>query len=525
MRASPEALRLVKRDSMNTHRSLAWFLAAFPLALLGGSVASAQYTTVCRTIYEPEQVTAYRLVEETQLLERDVTVMKPVYETEYRERRYRVAKPVVETQMREERRIVLKPYFEEREEDRSYYRTRYVAETQMREERRVVQKPVMETSEREERIVVRRPVTETVMQERSYTCYEPVTTCRPEVVDRGSYVDQVQLTPGATRNRLQWLPRTVYNDPVTGLALRQRAGFYWVPQQAPPTTSVARVYVPNLQTEMRPTTTLEPRTVTQKVPVQVTRYEDEVQVRKVPVQVCRMVSEEQMRQVRVTVQKPVREKVENIVKIRVCKYREEEIVKQTPVTVQRVEYEDRVERIPVRTCKMVAETRTVRVPRTVCRYEPYTYTRMVAKQVLMRVPVDPCGACPAPQTSYYYPGERVEVEGWAPTPAEPRESDDAPSDNTPSDEDPTGKPTLTQKPEAAAPESEPSSKPGDPDLREFGTPPADSDIEEPTPATPMEAEPEGTGPAIEGPDQGGADDFQPVPPVETRVSERVASRR
>jgi hypothetical protein len=195
------------------------------------------YRIVYKTVYDQEQVTAHRLVYETALEERQVTTMKPEWVSEPRRRTVRVARPVVETSTRNE-----------------VYR---------------VMRPVTETETRYQQHVVRRPVTETVMQDRNYLTYDPVVTYRTEYVDQGGFVDQSVYTPGAVRNRLQWLPGAYFVDPRTGTQVYHRGGLHWVPQQAPGTYSVARQYVPNVVAQQVPQTTYVQKLVCQQTPVQV----------------------------------------------------------------------------------------------------------------------------------------------------------------------------------------------------------------------------------------------------------------
>ncbi|MGE3777860.1 MAG: hypothetical protein AB7F89_11785, partial [Pirellulaceae bacterium] len=189
---------------------------------LGAQDFTTAYRAVCRTVYDEERVTAYRLTYETTMQEQQVTTMKPEWFTETRQRTVRVAKPVAETSTRQE-----------------VYR---------------VLRPVVQTETRYEQQVVHRPTTETVMQDQSYVTYEPVTTMRTEYVDKGGFVDQYQYTPGAVRNRLQWLPGAYFVDPRTGTQVYHRGGLHWVPQQSAGTVSVARQYVPNVVAQQVPQT-------------------------------------------------------------------------------------------------------------------------------------------------------------------------------------------------------------------------------------------------------------------------------
>jgi hypothetical protein len=272
----------------------------------------------------------------------------------------------------------------------SYTQLRYVTETQSRLERRVVQRPVVETQTREERCVVQRPVTETSYRDQVSTTLVPNTTYRQQVVDNGQFVNQFVYQPGPVRNRLRWLPGQCEVDPLTGQTAYRRGGLHWVPTQGAGSVQAQQVYVPNPVVQQIAETSLVPQQVVQRVPVQVTRMQQEVQVRQVPVQTVRMVSEEEFRQVPVTVQRPVTERIERQVPVEVCRWEPEQMVRRIPVTTCRMTYEDRVEQIPVRTCRMVEERRTVQVPTSTCRLVSETSMRRVARTVLVKIPIDPC---------------------------------------------------------------------------------------------------------------------------------------
>ena len=282
------------------------------------------YRVVCQTIYHQQPMTAYRLVYETQFEEQRVVTQRPIWHTETRVRRIRVARPVTETNTREQR-----------------YQ---------------VKRPVWETQEQERQYTVRRPVVETVMQDRTFTTYEPVTTMRAQQVDMGQFVNQPNHTPGPVRRRLRWRGKQHYTDPNTGAQRWQRAGLYWVPTHGKGTTTVTRVWVPNVVTQQIPQTTYQAKQVVQKVPVKITTYKDEVVTQRIPV--------------------------------RTMRWQVEEVVQQIPVTTTRYEYEERDQQIPVRVCKMVAEEKTVLVPRCVAKWVPVTYSCMRPRTVVMRVPLD-----------------------------------------------------------------------------------------------------------------------------------------
>ena len=206
----------------------------------------------------------------------------------------------------------------------------------------------------------------------------------------GRYVEQVNCQPGRTYTALRWVPGTAACDPATGQMVNRPGGLAWVPFQGPATTTVNRVWQPNVVAMQTPQTNYVQRVVTQKVPYQVTRYVPEEMVRKVPIQVCRMVEEEQVRRVPVNTVRRVTERVEQQVPVQVCKMVEEEVVRKVPVTTCRMVYEEKVEQTPVQVCKMVAYEETVQIPRVVEKRVPVTYTYRVPRVVEMRVPISPC---------------------------------------------------------------------------------------------------------------------------------------
>ncbi|MCY2993965.1 MAG: hypothetical protein NTY19_39740 [Planctomycetota bacterium] len=381
------------------------------LALIGAVMAApasaqdccgAPHRTLYSTVYEQQPVTTYRLEFETVFETKQITVQRPVWETEYRERRYTVAKPVVETSTREERYTVMRPVWETSYRDESFDRVHYVTETEMREERHVVARPVYEDTYREEQRVVRKPVSQTVMQDYAYTTYDSVTTLRTELVDQGTVVNNMAFVPGTVRNSWQWLPGGYAVDPVTGLTYWRRAGLYTLPTATPGAYVVQPQYVPNVVAVQRPQMNYVARVVTEKRPVEVASYVDEVVMEKVPVKTCRMEQTEEVRQVPITVQKPVVERVTNKVPVQTCRWVEQEMVRKVPVTTQRVVYEEQVDKVPVQVYKLIAETKTVQEPRTTATWRPYQATQVVPRTVVMRVPVDSCYS-DVPTTTYHYP--------------------------------------------------------------------------------------------------------------------------
>ena len=350
------------------------------------------YKLVSQTIYEEKPVTTRRLQTETILEERQVVRYRPVWETTMRERRYTVNKPVVQTSMREERKTVMRPVYEVRYRDRSYDRVRYVAQTSSRTERRVVSKPVVETTMQTQQRVVQKPVTTTVMQDQVSTAYKPLTTYYQRTVDQGGFVDQLRYEPGETRHRLRWQNGQCQTDPLTGQSSYQRPGLYWQPRQLPGKYTAAKAYVPNPVVQQLAQTQYVPEQVVQKVPVNVTQLQSEVQTRQVPIQTVRMQQEEQFRTVPVTVQKPVVERIPRYVPEYRVRMVAQEYVRQVPVNTYKYVQEERVEQIPVRTCKMVRETKTIEVPRQQSRWVEEVTMRQIPRTVVMKVPVDSYGS-------------------------------------------------------------------------------------------------------------------------------------
>ena len=365
-----------------------------------------EYRLVYQTVYDQQEITAFRIETETIYEEQKQTTYRPVWETEMRQRRYTVSRLVTETSEREERYRVLRPVWETQMRDTSYDVVRQVVETSEREERYIVQRPVWETSEREE----------------TYTVMRPVTTYTTNYVDQGGFVDQQVVTPGATRTRLRWLPHGCVVDPLTGASTFQRGGLTWVPEQGPARVETFRVWQPNIVAQQVPQTTYVPQVMT----------------RKVLVQVCRMVQEEHVRRVPVTTYRQVVERVRQQTPVQVCRMVEEERVRRIPVTTYRIVTEERVEQIPVQVCKMVAFEQTVQIPRLVEKRIPVKYVRQVPRVVVMRVPIDPCPpdpcyglptviTSPAP-TPMIVPPPAGTFQPQEPTPAAPRQGAERPTD-------------------------------------------------------------------------------------------------
>lgn len=346
------------------------------------------YRIVNKVVYDDVEVTQYRVEYENQIEEREVTSTKPVFETEQRTRRIRVARPVTETSIREEKYYTLKPVHETEYREEAYDKVTWVQETEMRQQKYLVNHPVTETQMQERQHVVRRAVNETVMQQQCVTAMEPVTTYRTQLVDQGGFVDSTTLVPGTTRNRLSWVPRGVATDNLSGQVFSHHAGFHWVPQTTPGALVTQRLYVPNVVAQQIPQTALMPRQVMQEVPVNVTRYQDEVVTEQVPVTVQRIEQTEEVREYPVTVSKPMTERVVNKIPVHKVRYEKEEHVRQIEVQTQRIEYEDVDQPYEVQVCRMETEVRKVEVPITVRKVVPYTAIRRTPRIVSMRIPYD-----------------------------------------------------------------------------------------------------------------------------------------
>lgn len=471
------------------YRFLAGTLLAIPAWALSPASLIAQdcscgpaYRVVNKVIYDQEPLTCYRVEYDTVLEDRQVTTSRPVFETEMRVRRFRVAKPVIETATREEKFFVLKPVYETEYREEVVNKTTWVQETEMRQQKIIVNRPVVETQMQQRQHTVRRAVNETVMQQQCVTAMEPVTTYRTQLVDQGAFVDSTSFVPGRTTNRIAWVPRGVATDNATGQVFRHHAGFHCVPTTTPGALVTQRIYVPNVVAQQIPQTTMMPRQVMQEVPVNVTRYQDEVVTEQVPVQVQRIEQVEEVREYPVTVNKPMTEQITNRIPIQKVRYEKEEHVRHIPIQTQRIEYEEREEEYPVQVCRMETEVKTVQVPVTVRKVVPYTTYRVTPRIVSMRVAVDAFGnvipeaapavrrateriVLPPHQSSIIRPGvesqrpveelrstpegEMKAIEKPVPTPDDEKPAGDESSG--PKDTDPTGKPKIDAEKPAADP--------------------------------------------------------------------------
>lgn len=373
---------------------LAFLTVSLGLVFTSASTVTAEIvpgTTVRwvpKTVYQSQVVTKYRPEDQVVVERKPITTYRTEKVTELRERRYRVAKPVAETTQKTERYKVRRPVTETTYRDEFMDRTRYESETTWEEQRRTVMKPVEETSERVEQRTVLEPVKEYDYKEERYTSYRPRTKKEVRWRDAGGYVNVPQVVPGQPgRSRLQWVPRTAYNNPQTGLPTTQRGGLYWVPQQGPPTVVNRPQYVPNYVPEEIERTTWEAEEVTRRVPVERTRYQEKVEYRKVPVTKTRWVEEEQYRFVPKTVKKPVTERYTRKVPVTRTRWVEEEVQRTVPQTTYRTEYEDRVEQVPVEVERKVPVQQLMEREKTIRRYVPYRQEKLIPKTVIEKQPI------------------------------------------------------------------------------------------------------------------------------------------
>lgn len=341
----------------------------------------AGYRYIQRTIYVNEPVKVEKWVEETEMVTEKRVEHKHVINTEQRERRRTVRKPVTRTTIKEERRTVRKPITETKYREREVQQTRFETSTEMREERVVVQRPVIETAFRDEQVTVRRQVSENLIEVTNQTVLRPQSTTETALVPlqwQNTYTDM------SARPRLQWLSRGQYTDPAAGTTVYRRPGLHWVQ----PTNTVN-------QTAFLPTTVERqqwvPESIQTRRPVEISRFEDQVETRRVPFEVQRMVSETEIRQTPVTVRKPVVERFVERIPYTETRYEFVEEIRSVPV--EETVFEDVVEIEPyeVEVARWVPVTTEVEVPRTVRRKVASTEDREVAKTIWVRVPVDSQG--------------------------------------------------------------------------------------------------------------------------------------
>jgi hypothetical protein len=156
---------------------------------------------------------------------------------------------------------------------------------------------------------------------------------------------------------------------------------------APGVVTMRPTFVSNPVTTQVPVTTMQPQVVTQRVPLNVTRFVDETVTQETPVQVTRMQAFEEVRDVPVTVQRPVTQRITRKIPVETTRYEREEIVRPVQVSVQKMVTEEVTEDYNVQVQRMNYEVRKVQTPRTVEKWVPYQTYKMVPRTVVMRVPV------------------------------------------------------------------------------------------------------------------------------------------
>ena len=200
-----------------------------------------QSRIVYKTVYEQQQVTAYRIEYETQYEQREVTTYRPVWETQIRKRYFTVQKPVTEIRMREER----------------------------------------------------------------YVTFKPVITYKEVTVDEGCYERQEVHYPGRVYHQLAWKPPRCAVDPYTGISTYQRGALVWKPVLGAGRIEVRRVWKPKYVVHKVPQTHLEKQIVVKQVPYTVCRYVSEQRVQQYEVKVCKQVAVKSTVRVPVCVEKRI----------------------------------------------------------------------------------------------------------------------------------------------------------------------------------------------------------------------------
>lgn len=341
---------------------------------------------VPQTILEPQTVTNFRWELQTEYETRQVTVAKPITVTETRERRSVVYKPVQKNRILEEHYEVLKPITETSYREQEVQETVYETSTEMQIQQTVVEKPVIETQYRDEQVIVRKPVSQTILQTENVTAYRPQTVAQTVYAPTNVIVPQVVRQPGFN-NRLQWLPRGYYYDPLTGVPTWQRTGFHWVPNPPVVQSVVQPVLVPTQQLE----TAYVPEVIQTQKPVTVTSWQDMVETRRVPFEVQRTERVIQNHQVPVEVRKPViRTKVEKV-PVETTRYEKQSTVRRVPFVETTYEKVEQVEPYQVQVQKWVNETSSIQVPKQVWKRIESQSVQMVPRTVMHSVPVDAFG--------------------------------------------------------------------------------------------------------------------------------------
>lgn len=324
----------------------------------------------------PTAAKHYRLETRQVVKQVPVTTYKEVVKTEMRTRSYVVKVPVRETSTREESHTVLKPVTETKYREEIVDRTVWETTTETQQQRYTTYKPVTETTYREETSVVQKPVTSTTMVNESVTTYKPVTTYQQQMVDRGGVQNQLVYRPGSTRKRINWVDSGYVADPVSGQLTYQRGGLKWISQQAPGVYQVQSQYVPNLQSQTIPTTTLQPQTQIVQRPVTRTEMVNETVSRRIPITTQKMVPEVHVQNIPVTVQKPVVKREIRRIPFTETRYVEQTVVKKVPIETVTYKYETRTEQYPVKVSEWVKMTEMVETTELVSQWVPIEETRI-----------------------------------------------------------------------------------------------------------------------------------------------------
>lgn len=350
-----------------------------------GVVSDAQtYQYQYDVIEKPVSRTTFKKEIETRYREERIRTTKTVWDSV--QETVRVPRQVPETSIYQEKHKVLKPVWVTEYRDESYDVTRQVPETSEREERVTVMKPVVEIQNREITETVRKPVQQTFYQDKVHTVQRPVTTYETRMVDKGGYVDKIDVEPGKEYNRLVWKNWERRYDENGNREGCQLPGWYWTKLRSDPKYHVQKVYKPEFVPESVPVTTYKPETFVERVPVSVTTFQEQQITRVEPVEVRKMVPEEHVRKVPVTTFKPVIQRVEKIVPVQVCKMEEQEIVRDVQRTTYKTVFEEQVreKKVP----RQVVEERIIQVPYTVERWVPETLSVSASQPIVRRVSLE-----------------------------------------------------------------------------------------------------------------------------------------
>ena len=218
---------------------------------------------------EQRQMTAYRLETRTAYEERPVTTYRPVMETQMRERRYTVARPVFETSEREDA-IVARPVMERHRRPQLRQWARRAGNRRARD---ATWWPGPSTKRRMRRADHRSAALSANDQRTRRTIQRHGAghdlsghAGRPGRLRRS---DHLPARRRAQASGLAVVACVV--DPATGQTAISAGAWLWVPMQAPSVYQVARVWQPNVVTVQVPQTSLMPRTVARRMPVQTVR--------------------------------------------------------------------------------------------------------------------------------------------------------------------------------------------------------------------------------------------------------------